>query len=82
MPVEKKSSFNTLTVKKQDIIVPVKYSAKMKGRTDVLISPQVSLQLTTAQESLLNVQLNEASNMYSGAQAVMALDIALGGGSK
>ena len=46
MPKEKNTSFKTLTVKKQDITVPVKYSAKMKGRTDVLISPQVGGQLT------------------------------------
>ncbi len=46
MPVEKKTSFQTMKVKKQDITVPVKFSAKMKGRTDVLITPQVSGQLT------------------------------------
>ena len=46
MPKEKNTSFKTLTVHKQDITVPVKYSAKMKGRTDVLISPQVGGQLT------------------------------------
>ena len=40
------------------------------------------LEVLTAQESLLNSQLNEASNMYKGAQAVIALYIALGGGSK
>jgi outer membrane protein TolC len=40
------------------------------------------LEVLTAQESLLNAQLNEASNMYSGAQAVIALYIALGGGTK
>ena len=46
MPKEKNSSFKTLTIEKQDITMSVKYSAKMKGRTDVLISPQVSGQLT------------------------------------
>ena len=46
MPVEKNSSFTTMTVEKQDITMPVKFSAKMKGRTDVLITPQVSGQLT------------------------------------
>ena len=35
-----------------------------------------------AQESLLNSQLSEAANMYKGAQAVIALYIALGGGTK
>ena len=40
------------------------------------------LEVLTAQESLLNAQLNEAANMYKGAQAVIALYIALGGGTK
>ena len=40
------------------------------------------LEVLTAQESLLNAQLNEASNMYNGAQAIIALYIALGGGTK
>ena len=40
------------------------------------------IEVLTAQESLLNSQLNEAMNMYKGAQAVIALYIALGGGSK
>ncbi len=35
-----------------------------------------------AQESFLSAQLNEAENLYNGAQAVIALYIALGGGSK
>ena len=37
------------------------------------------LEVLTAQETLLNAQLNEAMNMYNGAQAVIALYIALGG---
>ncbi|MBR3455535.1 MAG: TolC family protein [Bacteroidaceae bacterium] len=40
------------------------------------------LEVLTAQESLLNSQLSEAMNMYHGAQAIIALYIALGGGSK
>ena len=40
------------------------------------------LEVLTAQESLLSAQLNEASNMYNGAQALIALYIALGGGTK
>lgn len=40
------------------------------------------LEVLTAQESLLNSQLSEAMNMYNGAQAVIALYIALGGGTK
>ena len=40
------------------------------------------LEVLTAQESLLNAQLSEAANMYKGAQAVIALYIALGGSTK
>ena len=39
------------------------------------------LEVLTAQESLLNAQLSEVTNMYKGAQAVIALYIALGGGT-
>ena len=45
IPKEKQSSFETMTVQKADIEVPVKFSAKMKGQADVTISPQVSGQL-------------------------------------
>ena len=40
------------------------------------------LEVLTAQESLLSAQLGEAMNMYDGAQAVIALYIALGGATK
>ena len=40
------------------------------------------LEVLTAQESLLNAQLSEVMNMYKGAQAVIALYIALGGGTR
>ena len=40
------------------------------------------LEVLTAQESLLNAQLSEAMNMYNGAQAIIALYVALGGGAK
>jgi outer membrane protein TolC len=40
------------------------------------------LEVLTAQESLLSAQLNEVTNMYNGAEAVIALYIALGGGAK
>lgn len=153
IPKEKQLSFETMTVKKTDIEVPVKFSAKMKGQADVTIMPQVSgqlmkiyvtegqqvrkgqtlfvidagsqvnealadcqaavekhdyyhrqvevlknayrgthelmdngkasyLEVLTAQESLLNAQLNEAVNMYNGAQGIIALYIALGGATR
>lgn len=40
------------------------------------------LEVLTAQESLLSAQLSEAMNMYNGARAIIALYIALGGGSE
>ncbi len=112
-----------MTIKKSDLEVPVKYSAKMKGQADVTIMPQVSGQLmkiyvtegqqvrkgqtlfvidsrnaqhelesaranlqaananllaAQSQETLLNAQLNEATNMYNGAMGIIALYIALG----
>ena len=39
------TSFETLTITKSDITVPMKFSAKLKGETDVTITPQVSGQL-------------------------------------
>ncbi len=35
MPKETKSSFETMTVKKSDIELPYKFSAKMKGQEDL-----------------------------------------------
>ena len=45
MPNEEPSSFETMTLQKSDIEIPMKFSAKMKGQADVTISPQVSGQL-------------------------------------
>ena len=45
MPEETHKSYETVTVKKQDITIPLRFSAKMKGTNDVTISPQVSGQL-------------------------------------
>ena len=45
MPQETQSSFETMTVKKSDIEIPFKFSAKMKGQNDVTVTPQVSGQL-------------------------------------
>lgn len=40
------------------------------------------IEVLTAQESLLAAQLNEATNLYNGATAIIGLYIALGGGGK
>ncbi|MBP5498539.1 MAG: efflux RND transporter periplasmic adaptor subunit [Muribaculaceae bacterium] len=45
MPKETPSSFETMKVKKSDIEMPIKFSAKLAGQSDVTISPQVSGQL-------------------------------------
>lgn len=42
---EKQTSFPTMTITKSDIETPMKFSAKMKGKSDVTITPQVSGQL-------------------------------------
>lgn len=39
------TSYETLTIRKSDISVPLKYSATLKGTSDVTITPQVSGQL-------------------------------------
>ena len=46
MPQVEQTSYETVTIKKEDITVPMKFSAKLKGETDVTITPQVSGQLT------------------------------------
>ncbi len=42
----------------------------------------IYLEVLTAQESLLRAQLSEAANIFNGAEAIIALYIALGGGIK
>jgi len=44
-PEQEKTSFETLTVKKQDITIPLKFSARLRGKSDVTITPQASGQL-------------------------------------
>ena len=45
IPKETPSSFETMTVEESDIVLPMKFSAKLKGQADVTISPQTSGQL-------------------------------------
>ena len=45
MPAPTPTSYETVTIKKEEITVPIKFSAKLKGETDVTITPQVSGQL-------------------------------------
>ena len=59
-PKETQTSYETLTVKKQDITVPIKFSARLKGQTDVSITPQVSGQL-------MRIAVNEGQQVKKGA---------------
>ena len=53
------------------------------GTHELMNSGKASyLEVLTAQETLLNAQLNEATNMYDAARAVIALYIALGGATR
>ena len=57
--------------------------AAYRGTHELMDNGKASyLEVLTAQESLLNAQLNEATNMYNGALGLIALYIALGGGTK
>jgi len=53
------------------------------GTHELMASGKASyIEVLTAQESLLNAQLNEASNLYNGSISLIALYIALGGTSR
>lgn len=79
MPKSTESSFETMTVTKSDIELPVKFSAKMKGQSDVTISPQISGQLmricvTEGQrvsrgQTLFVIDSRNAQNELQSAQA-------------
>ena len=45
VPKEVNTSYQTMTISKSDISVPLKYSATLKGTSDVTIKPQTSGQL-------------------------------------
>ena len=60
------SSFETMTVKKSDIEVPYKFSARMKGQNDVTITPQVSGQL-------MRIAVSEGQLVKKG-QVLFAID--------
>ncbi|MBQ6983314.1 MAG: efflux RND transporter periplasmic adaptor subunit [Paludibacteraceae bacterium] len=45
LPETAPTSYQTMTISKSDIVLPLKYSATLKGTSDVTIMPQVSGQL-------------------------------------
>lgn len=54
-----------------------------KGTHELMDNGKASyIEVLTAQEALLNAQLSEAQNLYDGTQAIVALYVALGGGTK
>ncbi len=66
IPKEKQTSFETMTIQSSDIEVPIKFSAKMKGQSDVTISPQVSGQL-------MKIYVSEGQQVRKG-QTLFAID--------
>ena len=66
VPKEVETSFETMTVERQDITVPVKFSAKLKGQTDVTITPQVNGQL-------MKICVSEGQQVKKG-QTLFAID--------
>ena len=53
------TSYETITIERQDIVAPVKFSAKLKGQSDVTITPQVSGQL-------MKIAVNEGQQVNKG----------------
>ena len=47
VPEEVQTSYQTLTISKSDITIPLKYSATLKGTSDVTIKPQITALCTT-----------------------------------
>ena len=60
MPKSTPSSYETMTVSKTDIELPMKFSAKMRGEHDVTIVPQISGQL-------MQICVSEGQQVQKGA---------------
>ena len=66
LPKEVQTSFETMTVKKSDIEIPYKFSARMKGQNDVTVTPQVSGQL-------MKIAVSEGQQVKKG-QTLFVID--------
>lgn len=66
VPKETPTSFETMTVSKSDITIPLHYSARLKGKTDVTVTPQVSGQL-------LEICVHEGQQVHRG-QVLFRID--------
>ena len=59
IPQPAPTSYQTLTIQKSDITLPLRYSANLKGTSDVTITPQVSGQL-------MEVRITEGQQVKKG----------------
>ncbi len=66
IPKEVPTSYETMTIEKTDIEIPVKFSAKLKGQADVTIMPQVSGQL-------MKISVTEGQQVKKG-QTLFVID--------
>ena len=66
VPKEVPSSYETMTVEKKDITMHMKFSAKLKGQSDVTIMPQVSGQL-------MKISVTEGQQVRKG-QVLFVID--------
>jgi len=66
MPKVVQSSYETLTIEKKNIVMPVRFSAKLKGLADVTISPQVNGQL-------MSIAVSEGQQVRKG-QTLFVID--------
>ena len=66
MPKETQSSFETMIIKKSDIEMPYRFSARRKGQNDVTVTPQVSGQL-------MKICVTEGQQVKKG-QALFIID--------
>lgn len=72
---EKHTSFKTMVVEKSDITVPLKYSARVKGSLDVVVTPQISGQLMQKHVSSgQQVKAGQVLFSIDDRQARLALD--------
>ena len=77
IPQPTNSSFETMVVKKTDIELPYKFSAKMKGQNDVTVTPQVSGQLVKICVSEgQQVKMGQALFMIDSRNAQLELEAA------
>lgn len=74
-PKQTQTSFETMVVKKSNIVVPVKYSARLSGKADVKITPQTDGQLIKiCVEEGQRVRLGQVLFMIDSRQSKLNLE--------